>query len=386
MSAAVLLCAAGCARGGHQALTVHRGTFTDRFLLTGRLEAEKSEDIIVPSLPQWRTQITWMIRDGSRVHKGEKILELDYTSLASNLEEKKLAATEAAGDLAQQKALNAARSDELKLALEQARSAYEKARIDASIPRQLFSRKDYEDRQLAVDATRTEYDKAREDVKAFEVSGRADLEIKRLALDKARREAASAEDALKKMVAYAPRDGIVEIAEHPWEGRKLQVGDTVFVGWTVMSIPDLSTMLVDARLSDVDQGRIQPGMKALCTLDAFPDLAIHGYVAVVSSVAKEIPKSPARRAFDVRIALDRSYPDKMRSGMSVRVSVLTRRMKDVLIAPRTGLDLSVNPPVARLPGGRTVKIRIGPCSPLQCVVFAGLKAGQRLEAPEAHHG
>jgi HlyD family secretion protein len=210
------------------------------------------------------------------------------------------------------------------------------------------------------------------------VSSKADLKVKRLALEKARRDVTTAEEALKKMIVYAPTGGVVDVAEHPWEGRKLEVGDTVMVGWTVMSIPDLSSMRVDAELSDVDQGRVQPGMKAVCTMDAFPGLAIDGYVRKVSPVAKPIDKSPTRRGFDVTVALDRSYPDKMRTGMSVKVAVMTRRMKDVLLAPRPGLDLSADPPLARLAGGREVRVTLGPCSPLECVVESGLKAGQRL--------
>ncbi len=380
VTAGVLLVstAIACGRGKVAGLEVHRGTFTDTFLLTGQLEAVKSEDILVPSLPQWRTQITWMIRDGAHVHKGEKILELDYSSLASNLEEKKLAVSKAAGDLVQQKALNAATGFDLALDLKKTKADLDKAKIDASVPAELFSRKDYEDRQLALAAAETAYDQARAKMAAFEVSSKADLDIKRLALEKARRDITTAEKALKRMVVYAPRDGVVDVAEHPWQGRKLQIGDTVMVGWTVMSLPDLSSMLVDAKLSDVDEGRVQPGMKAVCTLDAFPNLAIDGYVRKVSPVAKPIGDSPTRRGFDVTIALDKGYPDKMRTGMSVKIAVETRRMKDVLLAPRSGLDLSADPPLARLAGGREVKVMLGPCSPMECVVESGLKAGQHL--------
>jgi len=39
-----------------------------------------------------------------------------------------------------------------------------------------------------------------------------------------------------------------------------------------MRIPDLSTMKVVARLSDVDDGRIAAGDRAVCTLDTYPEL------------------------------------------------------------------------------------------------------------------
>jgi len=362
-------------------LVVHRGTFTNHLLLTGELKAEKSDDILVPTFRQWRTQITWMIRDGSKVHKGDKILALDFTSQASNLEEKKLEVSKARGELAQQKALNRAERDNLTVNLEKARSAYEKARLDASAPRKFYSRKDYEGLQLALNKAKAEFEKAKSRMDSFRISSMSDIKVKRLALQKALREADTAREALNKMVVYAPISGLIDVADHPWEGRKFQIGDTVFVGWTVIRIPDLSTMSVDAELSDVDQGRLQPGMRAVCTMDAFPDLKINGYVSRVSPVARPVRNSPTRRGFDVKINLEKTYPDKMRSGMSVRAEVLTRKIENALIAPREGLDFSVGPPLARLRGGRKTSVKLGPCSPFECVVVSGLKEGQRLRPP-----
>ena len=43
---------------------------------------------------------------------------------------------------------------------------------------------------------------------------------------------------------------------------KVQVGDTMFAGWPVLSIPDLTDMRVQALLPDVDDGTLHVGMKA----------------------------------------------------------------------------------------------------------------------------
>jgi len=292
LMATTLFLAAGCRHTAPAQFKVRRGTFTDRFLLTGELETEKSENITVPLLSEWRTQITWMVRDGSRVRKGEKILELDYTSLASDLEEKKLVAAKAAGELKRQKALNAANRNDAEPAVEKTQVDYEKAKIDAAVPADIFSREKYKKGQLALYGARAAYEKAGEKDRAFQVASEAELKIKRLTLEKARRSVSTAEKAMANMVIYAPQAGIVSVAKNPWQGRKFQIGDTVFVGWTIMKIPNLSMMRVDAMLSDVDEGRIQVGMKAICTLDAFPGLQLNGYVSNVASVAEEIPKSP----------------------------------------------------------------------------------------------
>lgn len=367
----------GCAR--HEpAMRVRRETFRDHLLLTGELRAVRSVDIMVPRLPQWRTQIRWMERDGCVVKKGQKVLDLDFTALAGELEDKKLAEASAAAALAKQKALNASGLEEAKTAREQAETALQKAEIEARVPAELFSRRDYQARQLALAQAKATAEKAGNDLAAAEKGQEADLGVARLALDKARRDLAAAREAMGKMTVLAPCDGVLDVAQHPWEGRKLQVGDVVFVGWTVLRIPDMSRVEVAARLFDVDEGKVLPGMPATCRLDAFPKVALRGRVASVSSIAQEVPNSPTRRAFAVIVSLEHSDPERMRPGMSVQVSVETQRIPDALVAPRAALDLSVNPPEAHLAGGGVAAVTLGPCSARECVVTSGLREGERL--------
>ena len=372
-----------CSLGGGNGLRVHRGDFETRLLLTGELEAVKSDDISVPKLPQWQTSIRWMERDGAQVKKGQKILELDNLSFASNLEDNRLAAVKAADETARQASENAVQLEEKSLAVEQAKSAMEKAKIDAAVPPDLLARRDYAERQLAFEKARADFEKAADELGAYKKAAEADLAVKRIALAKAEREVKTAEDSIGSTLIRAPRDGVIEVAEHPWEGRKFQVGDSVFVGWKVMSIPDLSAMRVVAGLSDVDEGKVRVGMNATCRLDAFPALVFTGTVADVSPIAREVRKSPQRRAFRVRVSLDHCRPDIMRSGLSVKVEVQTGKMTAVLLAPRAALRLESDSPKARLKSGREVKVRLGPCSEQECVVEEGLDQGQRLSAVEA---
>jgi multidrug efflux pump subunit AcrA (membrane-fusion protein) len=95
-------------------------------------------------------------------------------------------------------------------------------------------------------------------------------------------------------------------------------------------------------------------------------------------VAKESPGSALLRYFPVVIALDRTDPEKMRPGMSVRVEVQGEDHQGVVLAPRAALDLSTRRPRALLAQGGAVEIELGPCSAQECVVQSGLAAGTRL--------
>ena len=161
--------------------------------------------------------------------------------------------------------------------------------------------------------------------------------------------------------------------------RKIREGDSIFVGWPVVSLPDLSSLTVEAKLPDVDDGLARPGMEALCTLDAYPGETFRGRVVDVSAVAQEdSPRRPLLRFFAVEIQLDQLDPRRMRPGMSVRIEVLRPEVRRALLAPRAGLDLAANPPRALLADGGSVEVKLGQCSNAECVVEKGLEEGSRL--------
>jgi multidrug resistance efflux pump len=377
---------AGCARGARAAgegaadapLAVHRGSLRTRLLLTGELKAAEAEELIVPRTPTWQLQIRWMEEDGAAVKAGQRVVEFDNSSFASDLEEKKLKAAEDEKELARTEAEARTAAAEKAFTVEQKRTDLAKAQVAAQVPPDLLAQRELQERQLAVRRAEVELAKAAEDLAAHRQASAADLEVRRIALEKSRREISQAEKAINDLALRAPRDGIVLIGDHPWEGRKLHEGDSVFVGLTVASLPDLSTMIVQASLSDVDDGRVTPGMEVVCTLDAYPGETFHGKVEDVAAVAQEAPRRPLLRSFPVRIRLDRVDPRRMRPGMSVRVEVLGPEVSNALLAPRAGLDLAAKPPRARLADGRTPEVRLGPCSATDCVVEKGLAEGARL--------
>lgn len=379
--------AAGCsvghagapAAGPEADPVVRRGTFATRFLLTGELEASSAAVLTVPPMPNWQTTIRWLETEGAEVKAGQKVVEFDTAAFASDYGEKLLARDQAESALEQAEATAASQRADKEFAVEQKTIAVKKAKIDASVPQGFLKAKEWQDYQTALDRAKTELAKAEEDRKTQRAAGEESVRQARIALAKADRELAASRQALDGMVLTAPRSGILVIADHPWERRKFQVGDNVWVGLPVARIPDLDTMGVTAKLSDVDDGRITTGEPVVCTLDAYPDRTYAGRIADIMPVAQAEGNRSLRRAYTVRIRLDRSDPARMRPGMSVKVEVDGAPRPDVLLAPRAGLDLAANPPRARLASGRTVPVTLGPCNAMSCVVLDGLHEGDRLE-------
>lgn len=108
----LLLPFAGCSGSGARAdagqgegagqgdnLAVRRGTFRQRVLLTGELAAERGEALVVPRTSSWQLQIRWMAPDGTRVKAGDPVVAFDNSQFSSDLEEKRLTASNAGSEL-----------------------------------------------------------------------------------------------------------------------------------------------------------------------------------------------------------------------------------------------------------------------------------------------
>jgi HlyD family secretion protein len=386
---ALLLCLlAGCRAApaapvadGRAPMTVTRGALEDRYILTGEVEAVTSENLSVPRTPAWILAVRWLVDDGTFAKKGDRVAEFDSTAFSGTLDDKRLAVTRAEGELlAAQAAADAANADKA-MDMKRRQADLDKAAVEAGVPSDLYSRRDFQEKQLKLNQQKDALTKAQADFETTRRSGKLDVQVKVVALDRARRELKELEERLEELTVRAPTDGLIQIAGNRRENnRKYQVGDQCFAGWTIAAIPDLSQMQVRARLPDVDDGAVHEGMRASCLLDAYPGRPFTGVVSSVSPVARAEGRDSTRRFFDVVVSLDRADPAIMRPGMSMRVDVTRRRAADVLMVPRAAVRTQSGKAQVRLAGGQEMEVQVEWCTPQSCVVRGRLPEGASLLA------
>ena len=365
-----------------------RRSLEDVFLLTGELTAVRSVSIVTPRSEE-PLQIRWMVDDGTDVAEGDRVVEFDASRVIQNIEERRLRLRQAENERESRERTLAADGDHKRVAVDKAEIEAEKARVDAEVPKELRSAMEWRQMQATLLEKKAELEKARLEHRAFQVSSRSDLEVLRRAEEKVRREVETAEQSLASMSVRAPRSGVFLISNFwqwgPEGPRKLQPGDTVWPGFGVASIPDPSAMEVAATLSEVDHGRVTAGMKVRCILDTYPDRTFEGRVEEVRAVAGE-PRRMAGGAssasgFPMRISLARTDP-VMRPGLSVRVEVVRQVWTRALVVPRHAVRFEKEQ-AAVVRKGRTdpTPVRLGGCTPQDCVVEEGLTEGDDVLLP-----
>ena len=365
----------GASPEGGEFGTVTRRTVEDVFLLTGELAAVRSNELAVPRIENGRAQIKWLIEDGAEVEAGDPVAEIDNTQIAQALEDKRLRLAQAQIQIDGREASLEAEASQKRFDLERTQTEAEKARIEAEVPVELRSRKEWHEKQQALRKAETDFQKAQLALRAFTDSSRSDIEVMRIAREKAGREVSAAEASLLQLRLLAPKKGIAILGRSPQEDRTLQAGDNVWPGNRVVSIPDLDAMEVIAFLPDVDDGRVTAGQEVRVVLETDLGRSFRGKVENVAAVAQD-----ARYAggFRVRVSLEETDPGIMRPGLSARVEVVRRVFQNALTVPRRALVRQDGEVRVRRADGESAVVRVAGCLPLECVVESGLSEGDRL--------
>ena len=354
-----------------------QGQVVPRVLLTGRIDASTSTQLVVPQTGVWNLALRWLAEDGTQVKAGDRVAELDNSQFTSNLEQKHLTEQEAEMTLRTSADLAALDLADKQAAVDQAQIALDKASLLAAVPADLLPARDAQQRQLDKTKAQIELDKAKDELAAAKQEAALETKVKQIELDKAKAAVDTAERTIESLVLRAPRDGLVEIGMS-WNDTKLHVGDTVEPGMTIATLPDLSQpMQVLADLSDVDDGQVQLGMVGTCRLDAYPTEPIPCTVKDLAPVARQRGEKSLRRSFAVVLSLGKTDPDRMWPGMSVEVE-LHRPAAAGLVVPRGAVVFAGDRARVRLAGGALRDVTLGACDAQACVVAKGVAAGERV--------
>ncbi len=374
---------------------IESGPLTLRTVLSGVAEAAEVAELVVPDVGVYPIQVRRLLENGTEVHAGDIVAELDNSSLVTNLAQLEDNVVQAETQLITTEAQAAAELEQALFELQQKQAEYDKAVLAATVPEQLRSAREYEQLVLARDKAALELEQARRTAESKRISGASSVAAEQVALDKALLAWERAQTGIDRVVLRAPRDGIVQLGENHQEDRIMQEGDSIFPGWTIAGLPDLNSLRVRARLFDVDDGAVAPGWRAKVVFDAFPDRELAGTVRHVDPVAHQRGRRSTARAFSVLVSVDEraddgSLPLPLLPGMSARVTIeqeigsSTTGSAETLV-PRAALVWSTDPgglPAASVVSrqGERSPVELGLCSSAWCQLLAGPPAGTLLRA------
>ena len=158
-----------------------------------------------------------------------------------------------------------------------------------------------------------------------------------------------AEDALRKTVIRAPMDGqVTRVAVE--EGEVAVPGTFSRETGLLMTVSDLSVILVKVRVDETDVVRLHLGDSTSVTIDAFPDTTFVGRVTKVAQSAilgSTAASATGDRAvdYDVEVTLD-NPPQNVRPDLSATAKMITDVRDSVLTIPIIALTVREHKPIS----------------------------------------
>ena len=155
-------------------------------------------------------------------------------------------------------------------------------------------------------------------------------------------------------------------------------GDQIAAGATAFRVDNLSSLLVDVEVSEVDINNVSAGQPVTLSFDAILGKDYHGQVVEVAQTGTSVQGVVN---FKVTVELTDADTD-VKPGMTAAVNIVVNEMQDILLVPNRAVRLIDGERVVYLLlDGQPVKtgIRLGPSSDTVSVVAGGdIKEGDTV--------
>ena len=168
-------------------------------------------------------------------------------------------------------------------------------------------------------------------------------------------------------------------------GGKKEPGDQISA-WdpVVAELPDLTDMISQTYVNEVDISKVKRGQEVQIQVDAFPERRYTGKVIKVANIGEQMSGYDAK-VFEVTIQVDQS-DSIMRPAMTTSNGIIIDTYEDVVAIPIEALQSDSLTFVYKKEGGRTVRqeVMLGSSNDEEVIIAFGLSEGDQvyLVAPE----
>lgn len=242
----------------------------------------------------------------SEVKKGDLMAVIDQTQILAGLEEARASLSSAKENLAS------------------AQKAYE------------LAKRNYERYQILYEKNYV----SKVDLESYELSyvnAKSSLNAAQANVVRAQSNVDSAEKNLSNTKIVSPIDGVVLT-------RKVSEGQTITAGFSTPELfvvaQDLTKMQIEAKVSEADIVKIQPGQKATFTLDGYVGEKFNGTVRQVrTNYVDTSASSNSSTSYTVIVDVD-NQDLRLKPGMTATMTIYTQDKHGVLIVPNEALRFS----------------------------------------------
>lgn len=288
-----------------------------------------------------------------------------------------------------------------KLQYQQAQAALDKALVEQELVLKGAPEEDINIAREKVAQTEVKLDQAMKNMEAQLALKDTSVDVALAGVEQKENSLARGKKIMDSAVVYAPCEGTV-LYNLQW-GRP-EEGKRVWKGDPFLDIVNLSKMVVETRVNEVDYARIGVGQKVAVTLEAFPEKKYHGKVSHTAGIAKD--RSHRRQGvlrrdtsgvmiFELIVEIEEGDP-QLRPTMTATLDITVEELPGAIAIPYRAIQEELTPakdgasePSLRKyvwveENGRYTQrdIKTGLAGTSRIVIEKGLKAGDVVLVPK----
>ncbi|HSP70028.1 MAG TPA: efflux RND transporter periplasmic adaptor subunit [Bryobacteraceae bacterium] len=353
------------------------GEFLAIIRCRGELRASRSAQIYAPIVPNLR--IAWMAANGEVVEKDAPVIRFDSSTAQQDLIRKEAQLTQSQATLDQALAQAQITADHDQGDLTDARFNVEKTRLGTAA-NEFVGRIQAEQARIDLGVAEQRLKVQDANIALHAASDKSRLASLTRQRDQAKADVELTKRRIAQMEISAPLSGVVVFVSNynqgPLNAKPFKVGDNVYSGMNLAEIPDMSSLAMDAKVEEIDRGRVAVGKDVQVRVDALPELLIRAKITQISPLAELSNDYPPTRSFRGYAALQNPDP-RLRPGMNGGMDIVIDRIPKAISIPAKAVFTRDGKPVVFVAERGTYRptvVQLLARNPDE-VAVSGLKAG-----------
>lgn len=284
---------------------------------TGELSAVRTKAFVLPRFGRFGSfRIIGLAEHGKVIQEGDSVIQLDPADVTKYIVDRETALESQLASLEKMMVNQENRDSEAESTIKSELATYELRKLTYEAAK-FESERTKRIKELEFQQATIQLNLAKRRLELNSIINENDLKIQQIRVEQIKKDIQNAYDIIPQLTIRSTIPGIFQITLNRRTDQLLKIGDEVYRGNTMASVPDLTWMKVETQINENDFLRIKKGDKVLVRLDALPEVAFEGEISNVGLFchAKDRDK-PRQKVFDVEVRLLVS-DERLKPGMTV---------------------------------------------------------------------
>lgn len=358
--------------------TVERGAFVDVLRVEGFTESLGSVTLTCP--PDVDGSIEYLVESGTMVKKGDTLCIIEDLSIEERYDNLLIDLENSYADLEATKA-----NAQLELAMLEAQVRTNEAETQIagldSVQLLYLSPTERRIKELQMEQSAIRRERLNKQVDKQKIIQQADIKKAESKISRIERRVESQRELLQSLILLAPRDGLaIRARRNPWTAQTWLVGDNVWNGRAVVTMPTIDSMKVLIYAQETEYKRIEVGDSVEYTFDAMPDNRAWGRITKLSPMGLKRTEGSEVKTFEVEASVD-SVLHPLDPGLSANCRIFLQHVPDTLVVPTVCVYKRDSVDVVYVRKGKKYEervVRLSITTPRSSVIAEGVNEGEQI--------